>query len=294
MRSTRMRPFPRLIVAAVFVLAAATPRAQRTESALPLADTLTRIGDRVGQWYARAQSLISLESVSIQPLKADMTAIDFPRRLAYELRLAWDAPAEGGELPEANIVRQILTINGRPPKPKDDDGCLDPKPVSPEPLSMLLAAQRDDYAFSAAGSTRVDGRAALMIDYRSVKAGVPEITFTRDCVSIELPGRSRGRIWIDAATYDGLRLDEHLVGMFDFSTPREQQRRGASRDMTIERADSSIQYKRVSFADPEETLMLPAAIESVTVIRGGSTQRYRVTQRFSEYRRFLTEGRVVQ
>ena len=276
------------------VLAGAAPQAQRTESALPLAETLTRIGDRVGQWYARAQSLISLESVWIQPLRADMAAVDFPRRLAYELRLAWDAPSESGELPEATVVREILTVNGRPPRPKDEPGCLDPKPVSPEPLSMLLPAQRDDYAFSAAGTTRVDGRAALMIDYRSAAAGVPEITFTRDCVSIELPGRSRGRIWIDAATYDVLRLDEHLVGWFDFSTPREQQRRGAARDMTIERADSSIQYKRVSFVDPEETLMLPAAIETVTVIRGGSTQRYRVTQRFSDYRRFLTGGRVVR
>lgn len=293
-----MRPFPRLPFAcatvAALALCAAAPRAQRGESTLPVADTLARIGERVEQWYARAQSLISLESVSIQQLRADMTPVEFPRRLSYELRLAWDAAAEGGELPEANVVRQILTINGRPPKPKDEDGCLDPKPVSPEPLSMLLPAKRDEYTFSAAGTARVDGRAALMIDYRSVAAGVPEITFTRDCVSIELPGRSRGRIWVDADTYDVLRLDEHLVGWFDFSTPREQQRRGAARDMTIERADSSIQYKRVSFADPEETLMLPAAIETVTVIRGGSTQRHRITQRFSDYRRFLTGGRIVQ
>ncbi len=293
MRALHRRQFA-CAVAAAAVLYSAAPQAQRPESALPVADTLTRIGDRVEQWYSRAQSLISLESVSIQQLRADMTSLDFPRRLVYELRLAWNAPAEGGELPEANVVRQILTINGRPPKPKDDDGCLDPKPVSPEPLSMLLPAQRDDYTFSAAGTTRVDGRPALMLDYRSVAPGVPEITFTRDCVSIELPGRSRGRIWIDAATYDVLRLDEHLVGWFDFSTPREQQRRGAPRDMTIERADSSIQYKRVSFLDPEETLMLPAAIDTVTVIRGGSTQRYRITQRLSDYRRFLTGGRILQ
>ena len=289
-----MRPFPGLLLAVAIVVLAAAPQAQRRDPALPLTDTLVRIGDRVEQWYARAQSLVSLESVWIQPLRSDLTALDFPRRLAYELRLAWDAPADGAELPEANIVRQLLTINGRPPKPKDDTGCLDPKPISPEPLSMLLPAKRDDYTFSVAGTARVDGRPALMIDYRSVAAGEPEITYTRDCISIELPGRSRGRIWIDSATYDVLRLDERLVGMFDFSTPREQQRRGAARNMTIERADSSIQYKRVSFVDPEETLMLPAVIETVTVIRGGSTQRNRITQRFSDYRRFLTGGRVVQ
>ena len=290
-----MRAFRRLILAVILMIPAAAASAQRGDVPVPLAVTLTQVGQRVEAWYARAQSLVSLESVSIQPLRLDLTAIDFPRRLAYELRIAWDAPGpDAGALPEANIVRQILTINGRPPREKDEPGCLDPKPVSPEPLAMLLPPQRDDYRFSIAGTARVDGRAALMIDYRSVAAGPPEITWERDCVSVELPGRARGRIWIDAATHDVLRLDEHLVGMFDFLVPREQQRRGAARDMTIERADSSIQYKRVSFRDPEETLMLPAAIETVTVIRGGSTQRYRVTQRFSDYRRFLTGGRVVQ
>ena len=289
-----MRPFRCLVLVVAIAASAAAPQAQRGDPALPLTETLVRVSDRVEQWYARAQSLVSLESVWIQPIRSDLTAVDFPRRLAYELRLAWDAPADDGGLPEANIVRQLLTINGRPPRPKDEAGCLDPKPISPEPLSMLLRRQRDDYTFSVAGMARVDGRPALMIDYRSVAAGEPEITYTRDCISIDLPGRSRGRIWIDAATYDVLRLDERLVGMFDFSTPREQQRRGAARNMTIERADSSIQYKRVSFADPEETLMLPALIETVTVIRGGSTQRNRITQRFSDYRRFLTGGRVVQ
>ena len=282
------------MLASAIAAFAAAPQAQRSDPALPLTDTLVRVSNRVEQWYARAQSLVSLESVWIQPLRSDLTSLDFPRRLAYELRLAWDASVDGGELPEANIVRQLLTINGRPPKPKDEAGCLDPKPISPEPLSMLLPAKRDDYTFSVAGTARVDGRPALMIDYRSVAVGEAEITYTRDCISIDLPGRSRGRIWIDSGTYDVLRLDERLVGMFDFSTPREQQRRGAARNMTIERADSSIQYKRVSFVDPEETLMLPAVIETVTVIRGGGTQRNRITQRFSDYRRFLTGGRVVQ
>jgi hypothetical protein len=289
----RMRRLHRLVVACAAAIGIVAAHAQGPQ-APPLDDTLVRIGDRVQQWYARAQSLVSHESVSIQPLRADLSSIDFPRRLAYELRLAWEPSEDGSALPDATIVRQLLTINGKPPRPKDEPGCLDPKPVSPEPLSMLLPAQRAGYTFSTAGSTRVDGRAALMIDYRSVAAGTPEITFKGDCVSIELPGRSRGRVWIDADTHDVLRLDEHLVGMFDFSTPREQQRRGAASRMTIERADTSIQYKRVSFRDPEETLMLPAAVETVTVIRGAGTQRYRITQRFSEYRRFLTGGRVVE
>jgi hypothetical protein len=134
-----------------------------------------------------------------------------------------------------------------------------------------------------------------MIDYRGVAPGQPEIAWRDTCVSISLPGRSRGRIWIDAATYDVLRFDESLLGQYEFDVPREQQRRGAASSMLIERADSSIHFRRVSFRDPQETLLLPAQIETVTVIRGGGpTQRTRITQRFSDYRRFLTEGRIVR
>ena len=159
---------------------------------------------------------------------------------------------------------------------------------------MLLASRREGFAFTSAGSTRVDGRAALMIDYRGVAAGPPDITWRENCVSISLPGRSRGRIWVDTATYDVLRLDEQLVGQYEFQVPREHQRRGAASSMLIERADSSIQFKRVDFQDPDEALVLPATIETLTIVRGGGIQRTRITQRFTDYRRFLTDGRIVR
>jgi hypothetical protein len=159
---------------------------------------------------------------------------------------------------------------------------------------MLLDGHRDDYRFATAGRTRVNGREALIIDYRGAAAGPAEIKWEKDCVSISLPGRSRGRVWIDAETFDVLRLDEHLMGLFDFAVPFDKVRRGAANRMTVERADSYITYKRVAFSDPDEVLMLPAAVDTVTVISGGGVQRYRVSQRFSDYRRFLTGGRVVR
>jgi hypothetical protein len=170
---------------------------------------------------------------------------------------------------------------------------MDPKPVSPEPLGMLLPARLRESVFTAAGTARVDGRRAVMIDYRGVASLPDEVRFTKDCVSLMLPGRSRGRIWVDAETYDVLRVDDRLVGPYSFDVPREHQRRGAARTMVVERADSSTRYTRVTFKDPQETLLVPASIESVTVIRGGGTQRTRITQRFSDYRRFITAGRIV-
>jgi hypothetical protein len=275
------------VVAAVGVAAPVTPRAD-TDVAL----TLAQVGARLEQWYRRAQSIVSRETVWIQPLRADLSAAALPRHLAYDLRVAWDA-AGTGAFPEATVVRQIVSVNGRPPREGDEPGCMDPKPVSPEPLTMLLASQRENFSFSTAGRTRVKGRAALMLDYKGVVMAPADITWRDECVSVSLPGRSRGRIWVDESTHDVLRLDEHLVGQFEFPVPREQVRKGAAARMTIERADSSIEFTRVDFRDPQETLMLPAVVDTLTIVRGGGVQRTRITQRFSGHRRFLADGRVV-
>jgi hypothetical protein len=62
----------------------------------------------------------------------------------------------------------------------------------------------------------------------------------------------------------------------------------------IERADTSIRYKRVTFQEPEEAILLPASIHTLTVIRNSGAPRVRMNQVFSDYRRFVTEGRIIQ
>ena len=273
------------------LLSGAEPRTQ--DSAVPFADMLARAGAQVEAWYARAQSLVSLETVSIQRLRSDLMPDD-SRRLEYELRIAWDPADTASEsLPDATVLRRIVSVNGRPPREGEEPRCMDPTPVSPEPLAMLLPSRRERFAFTPAGTTIVDGRPAMMIDYTGIAPGTPEITWRDNCVSVSLPGRTRGRIWVDAATYDVLRLDERLIGQFDFRVPRDQVVRGAPLVMTIERADSTIEYTRVAFTDPDETLVLPASVETLQIVRGGSIQRTRFTHRFTDYRRFLTDGRIL-
>jgi hypothetical protein len=284
----------RLVSGALLASAIATPdAAQRPGPSEDLAQTLSRVGQRVEQRYERAQGVLSTETVWIQPLRSDLTPAGFPRRLTFELRVGWDLDRTAPGVPAAHVLREPVGGNGRSALYGDGSGCMDPKPVSPEQLAMLLPARLDESEFSAAGMARVDGRPALMIDYRGRSAAPPEITWTDACVSVALPGRSRGRIWVDAATYDVLRLDDRLVGVFEFDVPRERVRRGAARSMVIERAESSIRYRRVTFQDPEETLMLPETIDTLTVIRSGGVQRVRITQRLSGHRRFLTGGRLV-
>jgi hypothetical protein len=278
-----------LIVASTVALSL---RAQTPQSASDLPGTLERIGAHVAQYYGRARSLVCIETVVLQPLTSSFSFDGPGRELKYELRVEWE-PDAAGEGREAKVVRQLLMVGGRPPRPKDEPGCMDPKPVSPEPLALLLPGRRADYTFKWAGTTRRGGRASVVLDYRATGAKPADIVWKDECVSVDLPGRTEGRVWIDAATDDVLQLDEHLIGMFELRVPREHSPHGHPTWMTIERADSSIQYRSVVFHDPDETIMLPASIQSMTVIRNAGVPRLRTTQTFSNYKRFVTAGRIV-
>src|SRR2546425_399796 len=83
-----------------------------------LSGLLTRIGDHLEQYYARAQTIVCEETVRLQPLGIDLawdgTHI---RQLVYELRVAWEPPVEGAP-PEATVLRQVISVDGRPPRPR--------------------------------------------------------------------------------------------------------------------------------------------------------------------------------
>jgi hypothetical protein len=255
--------------------------------------TVTRLSSYVEQYYSRAQSIVTNESVVVQRLNRDLSFDGFARRLVYELRVEWDPTVDGDESP-ARVTRQLLTVNGKPPRKGDKPECMDPKSVSPEPLAFLLPDRRHKYSFTSAGIGRVDGREAVMVDYRALEAGEPIVEWTDDCVSVDVPGRWRGRVWAEPETATIVRMDEQLMGMVDLPIPRKHQRINGALFITLERADMSIRYRPVRFSDPDETLMLPAEITSSSMWRNGGSPGNRVTQSFSNYRRFVTAGRIVR
>lgn len=255
--------------------------------------TIVRVGDYVEEYYSRAQSIIADEAVTVQRLNRDRTMEGFARRLVYELRLEWDPTVEGDQSP-ANVTRQLISVNGRPPRKGDKPECMDPRSVSPEPLAFLLPSRQHKYAFTAAGIGRVEGREALMVDYKPLDAGKPVVEWTDECVSVDAPGRFRGRLWTDRETGAVIRLDEQLVGMVDLPIPRKHARFSSSLYLTLERAEMSIRYRPVTFRDPDETLMLPAEIVSSSMWQYGGSPGNRITQSFSNYRRFVTGGRIVR
>jgi len=194
----------------------------------------------------------------------------------------------------------VLSVNGREPRARDRtgrSGCTDPSPISPEPLGFLLPGGRDDYVFTSVRDGRQGSRAALVIDFRSVeRRGHPQLIEDErgrdDCFEWVGPVPVKGRLWVDAGTYDVLKLERHIAGPTSIQVPPPLQREyGLPAWVTIDRDDLTLDYREVVFSDPEEVLLLPESIIMTTVLRSG-LQSTRRTQQFTDYRRFLTQGRI--
>src|SRR5204863_4265820 len=105
-------------------------------------ELLMRVGERVAEFYKRAQHVICIETSTVQPVDLNNSPYGFTRTVESELRVE----AESGEAPgEAAIVRKIRKVNGRVPREKDKKdraGCTDPNPLSSEPLEFLRLLAR--------------------------------------------------------------------------------------------------------------------------------------------------------
>jgi hypothetical protein len=262
---------------------------------------MARVAERLAAYYERAQRLICVERSTVIPIDSNWSTQGFARTVESELRVEIDA-ADGDWPPEPRAIRQIRRINGREPRERDRtdrSGCTDPTPFSPEPLAFLLAERRQEFTFTSVREGRERDRAALVIDFASARRrGHPELIEDElghdDCFDWKGPMTAGGRVWVDAGTYDVLRLERHIAGPTDVRVPAALQRKYHFTPwLTIDRDDLTIRYQAVAFSDPDEVLLLPESIESVTVLRS-DLQSIRRTQLFSDYRRFLTGSRIIK
>ena len=64
--------------------------------------------------------------------------------------------------------------------------------------------------------------------------------------------------------------------------------------MVIERADTTVRYRTGHLHRARrDAVLLPASIDTLTVVRNAAIEWSRKTQVFSEYRRFIGTGRVL-
>jgi hypothetical protein len=260
---------------------------------------ISRVGERVAEMYRRAQKVICLERSTVQPIRANWSIDGMARTVESELRVELSG-TDPGQVLDAKIVREVRRINGREPRGrdlKDRSGCTDPNPLSPEPLEFLLPAHRSDYEFRSMRRDREFDRDALSIAFRTTnrRSRAELIRDERghdDCFDWTGPIARSGRVWVDAVTYDVLKVESHLEGPVDIRVPDRLQREyNFAPWVVLDRDDLTLHYRPVPFHDPEEVLLLPDRIESLTVLRS-DLQSIRRTDLFSDYRRFLIEGHV--
>ena len=262
---------------------------------------MTRVAERVAEYYRRAQSVVCVERSTVQPIQSNWTPDGFARTVESELRVESEF-ADGDSPPTTRVIRAVRRINGRAPRAQDDkdrSGCTDPNPLSPEPLTFLLPDHRDEYVFTKVAEGREKDRAALIVDFTSANRNSrPELIEDErghhDCFDWTGPVATRGRVWIDARTHEVLRVDRRLHGPIDVRVPWKLQRSyNLPPSIVVERDDLTLRFRAVPFSDPDEVLLVPESSESLTVVRS-ALQSTRRTETFSDYRRFLTATRIVK
>ena len=120
------------------MLWAATLVARQPAASPDLAVVLQRVGERVEQYFARAQSIVCVEIVGLMPV--DTGGYVRGRTVESELRLSWQPTDETPVPIEARTLRQVIRVNGHAPRKNDHDNCTSPEQNSSEvqPLSLLL------------------------------------------------------------------------------------------------------------------------------------------------------------
>ena len=148
-----------------------------------------------------------------------------------------------------------------------------PKSGALEPLAFLLPHNRDDYTFAWNGVGRLKDRPDddAGLQRRATAGRRSRGDGKGDCVSIDAPGRTKGRIWIDED--DARRAaarSKQLTSQFEVPHPA----RALGRRRTADVGDRACRFvdplPAGRLPDPDETVLLPESIDGADGVQRGA------------------------
>jgi hypothetical protein len=295
----------KVVVLGLALLLGARVGARAQETAAPaegdgmLARILERVGEGVARYQAGLFGITFSETLRQEELRENMTPKK-SKEFVFETVVLREELSADEEDFYPRVVRRLKSVGGRPVR----DGGKGAEPTSSfdvQSLGFLLPKNRQLFEFSLDGEETVGGRAAYRIRMLRPGEGEPRVEWNRRLVgmSFRVSAPFVYLIWVDAESFDVLRLESHLAAPFEFESPRTFGagpfgRFGPTRRLRYAAQDYSVRFRREQFKDPEQTMLVPESAEWLTVIEGAKRPRTRATLGFSGYRRFRSDVKVIE
>jgi hypothetical protein len=283
------------------LLACAHARAQEPGAEPAKDERLERILDKVGEGVARYQAelfrIAFTETLRQEELREDMTPKK-SKEFVFDTIVSREALSDEEDDYYPKTVRRVRAIDGKPARRANRRDAAAGSAVSS--LQFLLPKNRKDFRFTLEGEEKFEGRPAYRIRMLRPSEGPPRVEWQKRLVGFRFYVFSPtvNFLWVDAETYDVLRYESHLAEPFEFDSPRAfgagPIRIGPSRRLKYKVNDYAVSFRRERFKDPEQTLLVPVAAEWTRVVEGASKPRTRATLRFSDYRRFRSDVKVIE
>ena len=177
----------RLAAASVALISALTVTLSARQG-VDISVVLRQAGARVAEYFARAQSIMCLEKVSLQRLGIGFGADGPARFVESELRLSWEPTPDNPMPTEAKTLRQVLRVNGAKPRKDDYNNCTTPEQndVEEQPLSILLPQQRERYTFTFDRRETIELRPAIVLAFRENRKPAVDVSLVEDNEDIRL------------------------------------------------------------------------------------------------------------
>jgi hypothetical protein len=275
-----------------------------------LKELLARVGERVAKYQERLFSITFTETVRQQELREGGQPKGKPRELVYETTVVRRGTGKDAAVPV--MTRRLKSVDGKPPGPEKQPaspdrgedarakcGDIEPPQSYGDPLSFLLPPYRDRFVFASEGESELEGRKVAVVSFSDPPAAAPpELTDDGKCFRLSRGLRRKGRVLVDAKTYDVLEVRWELAEKFAGRTRTRVVRRSVlfmpapSRELKWEKADVTIRFQPVAFRDPEQTLLLPVSYEWVRVLKGARQPFFRTRQTNANYKRFRTSSEI--
>lgn len=283
---------------ALLLCAAAAARGQEAAAPAPPDEKLARILERAGaaveKYQAGLFSITFVETLRDEELNKDMTPKK-SKEFVFETVVLRERLSGDEEDFYPKSLRRLKTVDGKPAKPSRRVPWYG---YNVQSLGMLLPKFQSLYEFTLEGEEAVGGRAAYRI--RALRPGQPppQAEWRRRFMGAGLSFRALAPVyvllWVDAENFDVLRCEQHLVAPFEFDSPRAFGAFGPSRRIKYARQDYAVTFRRQTFKDPEQTLLVPEAAEWLYVMEGAKHPRLRATLRFSNYQRFRSDVKIIE